>query len=50
LNEKTKEMKKQRQGKGQISAFEISISFILIYLIISFVDFRHCPTYHSRYT
>ena len=43
-------MKKQRQGKGQIFAFEISISFSLIYLILSFVDFRHCPTYHSRYT
>ena len=37
-------MKKQRQGKGKISAFEISISFTLIYLILSFVDFRQCPT------
>ena len=45
-----KEMKKQRQGKGQISAFEISISFSLIYLILSFVDFRQCPIYHSRYS
>ena len=43
-------MKKQRQGKGQISAFEISISFSLIYLILSFVDFRQCPIYHSRYS
>ena len=41
---KDKEIKKQRQGKGQISAFEISISFTLIYLILSFVDFRQCPT------